>query len=257
MFGKFFHNVIGLLKKNKPIINNQLEKLVRDKISKLQSILGFTILDQTYYVKAITHRSFIELYPDLVKSNQRLEFFGDSVINMIVAQYLFDNFPDEEEGFLTKARASLVNKDRLYEAAKELNLDEVILYNVRYLKESVIGLQSILADVYEALTGAIFLDQGLNRAHDFVHKTIIQPLEKDETFLEDTNYKGLLLEYTHAHKLTSPKYIVRSEEGPPHMKEFTIEVFVNDESYGVGTGNNKKNAEQNASKVALGKLKIL
>lgn len=257
MSGGIVHRILSLFKKNKRISDKQLQELIRDKVKQLQDILGFSILDQTYYVKAITHRSFIELYPDLVKSNQRLEFFGDSVLNMIVAQYLFDNFPDEEEGFLTKARASLVNKDRLYEAAKELKLDEVILYNARYLKESLIGLQSILADAYEALTGAIFLDQGLKRAHDFVHKTIIEPSADDESFLVDTNYKGQLLEYTHAHKLQSPRYVVRNEEGPPHMKEFTIEVFVNDESYGIGIGNSKKNAEQNASKVALEKLKVL
>ncbi|MEW5844277.1 MAG: ribonuclease III [Bacteroidota bacterium] len=257
MFGSFFHRIIGLFKQNKHISDKQLHILIQIRIRQLEKILQYQIVNQSYYIKAITHRSFIELYPDILKSNQRLEFFGDSVINMIVAQYLFYNFPEEEEGFLTKARASLVNKERLYEAAKELKLDEVILYNAKYLKDTVLGLQSILADAYEALTGAIFLDKGLKKAEEFVHKSVIEPSEDDESFLADKNYKGQLLEYTHAHRLQSPRYIIRKEVGPAHMKEFTIEVFISDESYGFGSGNSKKIAEQNASKTALEKLNSL
>lgn len=257
MFRNVVHRIIDLFKHHNRISGKQLQIIIQEKITQLQNILEFQIKDQTYYIKAITHRSFIELHPNLQKSNQRLEFFGDSVLNMIVAKYLFNNFPDEEEGFLTKARASLVNKDRLYEVSKEVKLDEIILYNTKYLRESVYGLQSIMADVYEALTGAIYLDQGLEKAEAFVYKTIIQPSEEDESFLVDTNFKGQLLEYTHAHKLPSPKYIVKSEEGPPHMKEFTVEVFMNGESFGFGTGNSKKIAEQNASQIAIEKLKSL
>lgn len=265
MFGAIYHRIIGLFKRHNHITSlgksrradKQLQNLIQEKIKQLRDLLGFPIVNPTFYIKAITHRSFIELHPDLIKSNQRLEFFGDSVLNMIIAQYLFYNFPDEEEGFLTKARASLVNKERLYEAAQILKLDDVILYNAKYLRESIHGLQSIMADAYEALIAAIYLDQGLKKTQEFVHKSIIEPSEEDESFLADKNYKGQLLEFAHAHKLHSPRYIIRKEEGPPHLKEFTIEVFVNDEFYGLGTGSSKKIAEQNASRAALEKLKLI
>ncbi len=257
MFGGIYHRIIGLFRQQNLITDKQLQNLIQEKIKQLRKLLGFRMHNPAFYIKAITHRSFIEIYPHLAKSNQRLEFFGDSVLSMIIAQYLFYNFPDEEEGFLTKARASLVNKDRLYEAAQALRLDDVILYNMKYLREPVYGLQSIMADAYEALIGAIYLDRGLKRAQEFVYKSIIEPSEEDESFLVDTNYKGQLLEYVHAHKLLTPRYVIRKEEGPPHMKKFTIEVFINDVSYGFGTGNNKKIAEQNASRIALEKLKLI
>ena len=255
MSSNFFYRLACLFKKKKLISDKHLQTLIQQKIDRLQKILGFSVHNQNYYVKAITHKSFIEIYPNLLKSNQRLEFLGDSILSMIIAHYLFNNFSDEEEGFLTKARASLVNTDMLYEVATEIKLDEVILYNNKYLRNSFLGMRSIMADAFEALVGAIYLDRGLEKTEEFIYKTIIAPSEQDELFLIDTNYKGQLLELTHYKKYPFPKYIVRKEEGPAHQKKFTIEVFINDLSYGFGVGNSKKMAEQNAAKIALEILK--
>jgi len=242
------------------------EKIFKDKnlritfnnnLIALQTDLGIKIRNYGFYIKALTHRSFLELHPELLKSNERLEFLGDSILNMIVGKYLFEHFQEESEGFLTKTRASLVNRESLSAAGEEINLQKYLLYNEKYLRGSYDGLQTILADGMEALIGAIFLDSGLKCVEKFVIAYIIRPSEENDTLLIDTNYKGQLLEIAHAQKLPLPRYDLIKEEGPDHKKEFTIEVYLGSNSMGVGLGKSKKSAEQEASKIALQKLKII
>lgn len=255
-----FQKIFGWLKffnRRKYSTDNNFNKYIKKNLSNLQSSLNISIKNPDYYIKALTHSSFLDLHPELIKSNERLEFLGDSVLSMIVGKYLFENYLDEEEGFLTKARSSLVNRERLAEAAEEFELQNVILYNQKYLKDSVEGVQTILADSLEAIIGAIYLDQGLNRVEQFIISKLIKPLEGEDSFLLDTNYKGQLLELSHSYKMLPPRYNIVKEEGPPHNKEFTIEVFIADELMGVGIGKNKKSAEQKASKDALQKLKSI
>jgi ribonuclease III len=255
LFGKLLDRFF-FFQRRKYFIDPELRIRFRKNYTILKKILGFTPRNKSYFIKALTHSSYLELYNELSKSNERLEFLGDSVLSMIVANYLFENFTDEEEGFLTKTRASLVNREHLYITAQEIGLDKVILYNEKYLRDSVEGMQTIYADGLEALIGAIYLDQGLGKTREFVIERIIKPYEIDQKFLIDTNYKGQLLEYAHSKKLHPPSYVIRSEEGPPHRKEFIIDVFLGDELFGTGYGRNKKTAEQEASNLALQKLKI-
>jgi ribonuclease III len=248
----FFHRV-------KSFFNNKRLQFILDKrfhsnLGNLESLLGFKIYNQTFYLKALTHRSYLELHHELQKSNERLEFLGDSVLSMIVAKYLFFEFPDEDEGFLTKSRASMVNRSRLFNASEEIGLKEFILFNEKYLRGSHEGFQTIMADCLEALIGAIYLDRGLDEASKFVKKYLISPFEERDSFIADTNYKGQLLEYTHSKKLPSPRYTVVKEEGPSHNKYFVIETYLGDELVGIGNGKNKKMAEQESSKNALQKL---
>ena len=235
--------------------DEELQKSISRNIKALESRLGFTIFNQHFYIKALTHRSYIELYPELIKSNERLEFLGDSILNMIVGKFLFETYEDEGEGFLTKARAALVNRNRLAKAAEDVELEEMLLYNHKYLHDSPDGLQTILADAMEALIGAIFLDKGLDDTEKFVSKWIIEPYEEDERYLIDTNYKGQLLEYSHANKLDAPRYVIINVDGPDHKKEFTVEVYVGERFLGIGKGKSKKLAEQNASQKAMDILK--
>ncbi len=233
---------------------NYFKKELQQKLSNLQSTLNISIKNPKYFIKALTHSSYLDLHPELKKSNERLEYLGDSVLSLVVGKYLFDKYPYEEEGFLTKSRSLLVNRESLAAAAEEIGLHNFILYNQKYLKDSVEGIQSILADALEAIIGAIYLDQGLERAEQFIVNQLVKPLEDGDSFLMDTNYKGQLLEFTHAHKLSNPNYVVIREVGPAHNKEFTIQVFIGDELMGTGFGKNKKAAEQQASKIALQKL---
>ncbi|TSA29516.1 MAG: ribonuclease III [Ignavibacteriales bacterium] len=254
MFGKLLDRFF-FFQRRKYFIDPELRTRFQKNYTILKKILGFTPRNKSYFIKALTHSSYLELYPELSKSNERLEFLGDSVLSMIVANYLFENYRNEEEGFLTKSRAALVNREHLYITAQEIGLNNIILYNEKYLRDSMEGMQTIYADGLEALIGAIYLDQGLSKTEEFVIERIIKPYEVDQNFLIDTNYKGQLLEYAHSKKLQSPQYIIRSEEGPPHKKDFIIDVYLGDQLFGTGNGRNKKAAEQEASNNALKKLK--
>jgi ribonuclease III len=252
LFGKLFYRINAFVQNKK--LQFVLDKRFLSNLKTLELLLGFKIYNQSYYLKAFTHRSYLEQYPELKKSNERLEFFGDSVLNMIVAKFLFDSFPFETEGFLTKSRASMVNRFRLYDAAAELGLNKFVLYNEKYLRGSHDGFQTIMADSLEALIGAIYIDRGLKEAERFVHKYIIEPFEEDDSFIADTNFKGQLLEFTHAEKLLPPTYIVVKEDGPSNNKTFVIDAYLGERFVGRGVGKNKKMAEQEASKDALRKL---
>lgn len=258
MFSKFLDWIIDLkiaFSKKEKETQKDIFKAFNKKLKALESVLRFSINNKSLYIKALTHRSFLEIEPKLSKSNERLEFLGDSVLGVIVAEYLFKNFLDDSEGFLTKARARLVNKSMLAEAANLINLKEYILFDKRYIKSSQKGMDTISADAMEALIGAIYLDAGLKKAENFVTRNIILPFINTDKFKQDENYKGQLLEYTHANKLLPPIYKLLKEEGPEHLKEFTIEVFIGTESYGIGVGRNKKTTEQEAAKKALEKVK--
>lgn len=246
---------ISALIQNKKIRFVVDEKFL-ENLGKLESLLGFKIHNHSYYLKALTHRSYLELHPNLKKSNERLEFYGDSVLNMVVAKYLFHRFSKKDEGFLTKVRATMVNRDRLYSAAESIDLQEMLLYNEKYLRGSKDGFQTIMADAIEALIGAIDLDKGHNESAKFVHRYIIEPFVEDVAFLEDKNYKGQLLELTHSLKLPFPTYKVVKEEGPHHNKNFVVNAYLGEQVWGTGQGKNKKFAEQEASKEALTKLNV-
>jgi ribonuclease-3 len=173
---------------------------------------------------------------------------------MIVGKYLFEKYPGGEEGFLTKTRSLLVNRDSLAAVAEEIGLQKILLYNQKYLRDSLEGIQTILSDAFEAIVGAVYLDLGLKVTERVVITCLIRPREDDESLLIDTNYKGQLLELSHSKKLSPPRYTIKNEDGPPHNKIFTIEVYIGDELMGEGSGKNKKSAEQAASRYALEKL---
>jgi ribonuclease-3 len=229
----------------------KLEKIVSEKTVQLEKFFGFRINEPSHFIKALTHRSYLELIPQLSKSNERLEFLGDSVLGLIVSHHLFETYKDKEEGFLTKYRSLMVNKDALAKAAISMQLKNFILYDGRFVNGSSTGMKTILADALEALIGAIYLDQGYQTASKFIHKWIIEPNTLDGTLPVDKNFKGKLLEYAHAHGMESPIYKVIKEEGPEHDKKFTVVVKIDGQNYGVGEGKSKKTAEQSAAKTAL------
>lgn len=225
--------------------------LTPKKFRKLEELIGFSIKNKDFFVQALMHRSFLEQNEDYVVSNERLEFLGDSVLNLIVAEYLFEEFPDNDEGFLTKVRAKLVNRVALADAAELIHLVDFILVSKNLSNTFKNGSRTVLADATEALIGAIYLDNGLDAAKVFIHKILIEPNLKDDFYLIDENFKSQLLEYAQANKLDNPVYTVIKEEGPQHNRIFTIKVEIGEKEYGKGKGRNKKTAEQNAARVAL------
>ena len=168
-----------------------------------------------------------------------------------MAEFLFKEYNFEDEGFLTKARSHLVNKHSLEKIAFRLNLEDLIIVNDRYLAKDKKKLSNLVGDCLEALIAAIYLDQGETTAAAFVKKYIITPQVESGEINSDRNYKGQLLEFSHAQKLNQPVYKIIDQKGPQHEKIYTIEVKVNDHIAGKGVGPNKKIAEQSAAKEAL------
>ncbi len=234
--------------------NNIPQSLTKEKYRELEKLIGSSIKNRTYFVQALVHRSFLEENEDYMFSNERLEYLGDSVLNLIIGEYLFIKFPAEEEGFLTKVRAKMVNRNALNIAAENIQLADFLLLSSNVSQNVISNSKSILSDAFEALIGAIYLDSGLEACKKFIIKVIADPILEEGEHLIDENYKSQLLEIAQANKLSTPIYDIIKEEGPHHARVFTVEVLIGDVQYGVGKGMSKKSAEQNAAKLALIKL---
>ena len=236
--------------------DNSLEEfgLNSEKFRALEKLLGASLENKSYYIQALTHRSYLESNDHKRISNERLEFLGDSVLSLVVAQFLFENFPEEDEGFLTKIRAKFVNRNSLGDSAEKLGISDFIFIGDNLSRTFVNNSKTVLADTLEALIGAIFLDHGIKECRKFILKFLIKPNIKDDDYLIDENYKSQLLEYTQANKILPPLYEVIKEEGPQHERVFTVRVSVGKNEMGQGKGLNKKTAEQNAARIVLKKI---
>jgi ribonuclease-3 len=228
--------------------------LTHRKFAELESLIEVPIKDKSFYIQALMHRSFLEQNPDFAVSNERLEFLGDAVLNLTVAEYLFEVYTEEDEGFLTKVRAKLVNRVALAEGAERIGLSKFLLVSKNLSSTFTYGSRTVLADAFEALIGAIYLDNSLEGARIFIQKNLIEPSAKAGEHLIDENYKSQLLEYAQANKFENPVYNVIKEEGPQHNRLFTVQVEIGGEPYGQGRGRNKKSAEQNAAHAAMTKI---
>lgn len=218
----------------------------------LERLTGYVIKHRAYFMQALTHRSYLQFAPDEnLSSNERLEFLGDSVLNLIVAEYLYREFKSQPEGELTKLRSRLVSGVALVKHAMDIGLQNFLLLSTSAENALKRGSATLLADSYESLIAAIYLDGGMDAARDFVYRHIITHARRDELMLSDHNYKSMLLEYVQSKKLSSPRYVTVNEEGPNHARLFSVEVLVETVSRGAGMGRSKKEAEQNAAREAL------
>jgi len=217
--------------------------------------LGYIFRDQSLLEEALTHRSFLkEAGKERSSSYERLEFLGDAVLGLSVSRYLFENFPDKDEGELTKLKATLVSEANLSRRAKLITLGKYLHLSAEEEKSGGRSRPSILSDSYEALLGAIFLDGGLAAAEQFIQAHLLRNLKETAEDKSMQNYKGELLELLQAEGEGIPKYEVLEEEGPDHQKMFTIGVYSRGKLLGTGKGLSKKEAEQIAAKMALEEL---
>ncbi len=217
----------------------------------LERRLGIKINNPAYFEQALTHRSFLQLSTVAdIHSNERLEFLGDAILGMIVAEYLFYNHLAVQEGELTKLRSWIVQRGSLAHVAKNIGLHLFLQLSASAGKSLRDGNETMLADSLEAIIAAIYLDGGMDNARKFISDTLI-PAILNSPEMQVKNYKSILLEVVQADGFFSPKYIVQHEAGPDHDKNFTVAVFVNNESMGTGIGKNKKQAEQRAAHDAL------
>lgn len=200
--------------------------------------------------EALTHSSFVNEGKHQGANNQRLEFLGDSVLSIVVAQHLFEHYTHLPEGELTKLRAYLVCEKSLHQFALQIHLGDYICLGKG--EENTGGRErpSILADAFEAVIASIYLDGGLEEARKFVLRFVPEELDVDKvTYVSD--YKTALQEIIQKNREEKVDYVIVGEHGPDHNKTFTVEVHLNSNVIGVGTGRSKKQAEQFAAKEAL------
>ncbi len=227
------------------------KNLLLKNISRFQQLTGYHVSNQDIFVLALMHRSFLQRPGEPDRSNERLEFLGDSVLNLVVAEYLYHRFPLAEEGDLTKVRSRLVNRKALAAYAKEIHLMDFIFMSASAAQSIGKGYDTIIADTYEAVIAAIYLDGGYMEAKKFVERQVLAALKSGTVVTDDENYKSILLEYAQGRGLGVPRYAIAKEEGPDHDRTFTVDVLLNSVRMGSGTGKNKKEAEQAAASKAL------
>ncbi len=220
------------------------------ELKKFEERIGISFKNKGLLKQALTHRSFTYVR-GLREDNERLEFLGDSILDMVVSDYLFEKYPDNDEGKLSKMRSGLVNRNTLFVWAKRVGIQDFILLSREEEKAGGRDKVSIIANAFESLIAAVYCDQGLITAKYFILNQISQQEE-----LERTDYKSLLQEITQKKHKILPEYSVKAESGPDHKKLFEIEVRVKNKTYGKGVGMSKKNAEQQAAREALVKMKI-
>jgi ribonuclease-3 len=222
-----------------------------------EQLVGMPIRDLALYEQALRHRSLLRGQPrSHLYSNERLEFLGDAVLGFVVAEHLYRHFPEETEGFLTRLRAKLVNGQALARYAGKIDLGAFILMSDNMVQTDGRQNQTILADAFEAVIGALYLDRGMGAARRFIHRTMLDHADLHDMAARRDNFKSLLLEYVQAEGWPQPQYRVVTEEGPSHDRTFTIEVLVNGEPCGRGEASSKKSAEQIAACQALEHLRL-
>lgn len=234
----------------------------RKKLTKkheLERALGVKIRNESIFAEALTHRSALSTPSGAEKqSNERMEFLGDAVLDFLVAEILFDDFPDLDEGQMTRLRSLLVNQHALAECASKINLSRFLEMSNSAQQAIEKGYETIVSDAFEAILAAIYLDGGIRAAKKFVANAVMSRKEEvgsDAFDALDRNFKSALLEFSQARGLGSPRYNLLKEEGPDHDRTFTVEVLIGEESCGIGSGKTKKSAEQSAAEMAFEKLK--
>jgi ribonuclease-3 len=222
-----------------------------DTYVQLEKTVGYRFRDRAFLEEALTHRSHAnEVQGDL--DNQRLEFFGDSILGFLISHLLFSRFPDAREGELTHMRAALVDEARLSAIALNLGIGPYLLLGKGEEKSGGRDKRSILADAYEALIAAIFLDGGVAAVRAVIEGHFAAFLgEFAASGVNSKDYKTELQEYTQANSASTPEYELTAAEGPDHDKVYRFSVMVNGVSAGTGEGKSKKEAQQAAAREAL------
>ncbi len=251
--------------KNKLVTDEDIKRI----LSKYDIVIEVGNLD--HYQKALTHISYtkkdiwtddliVKVRSDFPKEtvelqevcNERLEFLGDSVIKVIISNYLFNRYYYKDEGFMTKLKTNLEDKKSLSRLAKVIGLDEFILVSAQVEGTTGRTSEKILEDAFESFLGALFLDQGFLVCQKFITNILETEIDYSEILYKDTNYKDQLLRFYHQNKWKHPVYHEISHEGPPHNRIFTMGVTDSDGNViGIGTDRSKKKAEQRSAKKAL------
>lgn len=228
----------------------------RDKeLAELEKKLGISFLNKQLLNQSLTHASFA--HEEKIPDNERLEFLGDAVIKLVISEYIYNKFPSRPEGDLTKIRATVISDETLAREANTVKLGEYLLLSENEKKTGGDRRKSNVANAFESLVGAIYLDAGLGKVRDFLLDFLRAEIDKvsREGYIKD--YKSALQEFVQKKKWLLPQYKVLKELGPRHEKLFVIGVKIKGKIMGEGRGMNKKEAEQKAAEEALKALQCM
>lgn len=223
-------------------------------LSQFEERIDITFEDKTLLKQAFTHRSYINENQDVTwNHNERLEFLGDAVLELVITEFLFEKYPQKPEGELTAIRAALVNTDTISKAATKLNMNDFLLLSRGEAKDTGRARQYILANTFEAVIGAIYQDQGYADAQKFIAQTLFDLSDEivQKRLWQDP--KSRFQEEAQEHVNITPTYQLIEETGPDHDKQFTVGVFLEAEHVASGTGKSKQEAEREAAEKALKK----
>jgi ribonuclease III len=235
-------------------MNTELAK----KLIPLEQNLGYKFKDIFLLVQAMTHKSYAnERFPNTpteIRDNERFEFLGDSVLSLVITDIIMEQFPNSQEGVLSRLRASVVNETRLAEIAQLLKLQDYILLGKGEEQTGGRNKNSILANTFEAIVCAIYQDGGLEEAFNFISKQFGEILNKAKKEDINQDFKTKLQEYMQKKHKKAPSYHLINEFGPDHDKTFQVEILFNKNRLGLGVGKSKKEAEQEAARRALNQV---
>ena len=222
-------------------------------IKDLETVIGYRFRNISLLQNALTHSSYAnERYRNSLMSNERLEFLGDSILGMVVAEHLYRSFPDRPEGELTRMRADMVCETALAAVADRLQLGQHVLLGHGEARFGGRTRNSILADAVESVIAACYLDGGMSVAETFIRNFVLCNVPAER--LHNTDYKTALQELVQQKKDQVLRYELIAESGPDHDKQFTVSVSLNGTVVGTGSGHSKKRAEQDAARTAIEKL---
>ncbi len=224
---------------------------MKNQINKLEQNIGIEFSNKLLLETSVTHRSYLNEHRDVPEHNERLEFLGDAVLELIVSDYLYRKFADRAEGELTSFRSALVRTDSLAESAKKLKIGEYLRLSRGEEESGGREKDYLLANAFEAILGAIYLDKGYEKARDFVYRTLIPKLAEIVEYRLDIDNKTKIQELAQSEYKTTPTYEVIDEQGPDHDKTFTVVVKIDDKIVGKGTGSSKQKAEERAAEVGI------
>jgi ribonuclease-3 len=225
------------------------------QLEPLQATLAYRFRKIQLLVQALTHRSHANENPEKVFfDNERFEFLGDAVLNAVITHLIMEEFPDQSEGYLTRLRASMVNKRALARMSKRFGLGEFIFLGKGERERGGREKPSILANCYEAVAGAVYMDGGYEAALVMLASHFSEMLKGSEQRISGQDFKTLLQKETQKRHQTVPRYVLLEESGPDHEKRFRIRVSIDGEPMGCGEGKTKKEAEQSAAEKAFGRL---
>lgn len=229
----------------------------QEPIEEFAARLGLKFKDWLLFSRALTHRSYLNEHPEALEDNERLEFLGDAVLDFVVGAWLYNRYPEMPEGDLTRMRSALVHTEQLANFGRQINLGNALRVGRGEIQGGGRERSPLLCDTFEAMIGAIYLDGGIEAVNRFIYPFLDITSEEIIVNRRNEDPKSMLQEWAQAQGYGAPDYVTSSASGPDHLKLFEVNVFVNGDELGQGSGPSKQVAAKAAARDALRKMGMM